>query len=107
MAGYYRRYDLRPGVMSIRLLSTGPSPHLSRTKTVVNYHQVMPVVYKYKFDPANWIIKMPAGSTIVHAGFQDGELYIWAFVDSANQEVERKFIVLFTGEETDRHRRDL
>lgn len=64
----------------------------------------MKTVYKYKLSSPLGIItkvSLPKGSTVLSAGFQANDFYIWALVDTEQPTEVRKFIVYGTGWEID------
>lgn len=55
----------------------------------------MKVIYKYELAG---IIQMPKDSRILTVDMQAGKTFIWAFVETDNEPVEREFVVYGTGE---------
>lgn len=53
----------------------------------------MKTVYKYRTG----VIQIPKGAHILKAGMQNGEVFIWAEVDSSQPTEERSFCVCGTG----------
>jgi hypothetical protein len=63
------------------------------------------IVYKYKLerqDDQRARVTMPHSAVVLSAGFQDGEMFIWASIprDAHLTEV-RSFLILWTGETAD------
>lgn len=58
----------------------------------------MKIVYKYPVIGVMGHIEMPKGSKILHVGFQNRELFVWALVDVSEAETEtRCFRLVATG----------
>ncbi|WP_020403778.1 DUF7352 domain-containing protein [Gracilimonas tropica] len=54
----------------------------------------MKVIYKYKVQPS---VMIREGAEILKIAYQNGELYLWAMVDSEADEEERNFCIVGTG----------
>ena len=64
----------------------------------------MKTVYKYELSSPLGIItkvSLPKGSTVLSAGIQANDFFIWALVDTEQPTEDRKFIVYGTGWEID------
>lgn len=61
----------------------------------------MKTVYKYQITPGGiTTISMPDGAKIVHVGVDwIGSVCMWAYVDTQQPSVDRKFIITGTGHE--------
>jgi len=57
----------------------------------------MITVHKYKLDPYNAQVNLPVGAEVLSAGYQLGEICIWAKVDTEQPMEERYFKVFGTG----------
>jgi len=59
----------------------------------------MKCVYKYPLalTAAQQDVEMPIGAEVLHAGTQQGEIYIWALGDPERHTERRTFQVLGTG----------
>lgn len=60
----------------------------------------MTTIYKYQIDYlSNQIVSLPEGASILHAATQNGNMYLWAIVDTEKSPKERTIIVYGTGHE--------
>jgi hypothetical protein len=59
----------------------------------------MITIFKYILDLRTPIAYIPSGGDVLSAAFQDGELCIWAQVDTRNLKQKRYFYVVGTGHE--------
>jgi hypothetical protein len=69
---------------------------------------MMRVIYKYKLElmPGVQVVQMKAGAVTVHAGTQEGALYLWALVPVDSAPVNRQFRVVATGEPVELGKRE-
>ena len=56
------------------------------------------VIWKFSLGPTiDHTLSMPRGAEVLHADVQDGEFYLWALVDPAEELEDRHFIIAPTG----------
>jgi len=56
-------------------------------------------VWKYVLGPRDNTFQMPVGAKILHVGRAQGELALWALVDSDAEKIDRHFFTVGTGHE--------
>ena len=56
------------------------------------------VVYKYKLNAGDQVVKMPANPRILSVGAQGDDVVVWALVDKSLPVVGRRLYTAFTGE---------
>lgn len=56
------------------------------------------VIWKYMIPSPDCSIEMPAGAEVVGFGHQDGQLVLWASVDTHAELAERAFQIVGTGQ---------
>jgi len=58
----------------------------------------MSVVWKFVIEDPETPVSMPARADILHVASQEGKVCIWALVDPSAPKVERRFVVVVTGD---------
>lgn len=57
----------------------------------------MKTIYKYKINPFKDEHPLPSGAQILSVGEQNGQIHLWALVDTENKEEDYYFEVIGTG----------
>lgn len=55
-------------------------------------------IHKYEIIDGDTVIELPAASTFLSFGFQNGRPYIWVQLNNIHLKEARRFVILATGE---------